>query len=133
MKDRCHNKNAAYSKWYIDKGVRLFQEWEEYIPFRNWALANGYNNSLTIDRIDSNGDYCPENCRWADRKMQSNNKSDNVVLEYKGEQHTITEWAEKFHVPEARIRSRYKAGWNVEEIIEAKGTKRRNWRKREMK
>ena len=131
MKDRCHNPRSEYSKWYLKKGITLCPEWEEYIPFRNWARANGYDDSLTIDRIDYNKGYSPNNCRWADRKMQSNNKSDNVVLEYKGENHNLTEWAERLSIPVSRIRSRYRAGWTIEEMLTYGGKKTRGWRGRE--
>ena len=80
MKARCYNPNATFYKDYGGRGITVCEEWRnDYAAFRDWAMANGYNpdaprGACTIDRIDVDGNYCPENCRWVDNKTQCNNK-----------------------------------------------------------
>lgn len=79
---------------YASKGITVCEEWTEYLPFRKWALANGYHPTLSIDRIDNLGDYSPDNCRWADSKQQARNRSTNRFLVIDGQSKTIAEWIE---------------------------------------
>ena len=98
MKGRCLNPNIKEYKWYGGKGVTVYREWLEFKPFYDWAMSNGYRDDLTIDRIDNNGDYCPDNCRWITRAAQQSNRSNNRHLTYRGETNTVKGWAEKFGV-----------------------------------
>lgn len=100
MKQRILNSNCYNYKNYGGRGIKICDEWlESFENFRNWALNNGYQDDLTIDRKDVNGDYCPENCRWATPKEQSNNKRTNHFIEYNEERHTISEWAKILNLP----------------------------------
>lgn len=93
IRQRCNaNENDKNFKWYSSKGIKVCNEWNDFETFKNWAFENGYNDSLTIDRIDVNGDYEPSNCRWATYKEQANNKSNNVFYSAYGETHNIEDW-----------------------------------------
>lgn len=118
IKSRCTNKNVRQYKDYGGKGVKVCSEWtQSFEAFFDWAMANGYADNLTIDRIDVNGDYEPSNCRWATRKEQSLNRSDNHYLTYNDERKTIAEWAEITGIHRATIESRLKAGLTTEQAL----------------
>lgn len=94
IKDRCYNKNNKSYKWYGGKGVKVCKEWIDNPKlFENWALSNGYKDDLTIDRIDENKDYCPENCRWITNINNAKYKSTTSLIEVDGETHTGKDWA----------------------------------------
>jgi hypothetical protein len=98
MKDRCLNKNEKEYHNYGERGIKVCAEWMEFEPFQKWALANGYSDKLTIDRIDVNGNYTPENCRLATYKEQANNKRNNRFIEFNGRRQTIAQWAEEIGI-----------------------------------
>lgn len=121
MKARCNNPNLPNYYNYGGRGISVCEEWQNsYASFRSWALANGYDKGLTLDRIDNNGNYEPTNCRWVDMKIQSNNKRTNVRLTYNGETHTIMEWSEITGLHYNTIQDRKNKGYSIEEILKTK-------------
>lgn len=107
MKQRCYNKNSERYEDYGGRGIEVCQEWlDDFMNFYNWAMANGYRDDLTIDRIDNDKGYSPDNCRWATYKEQANNKRNNVLLLYKGEKKTLGEWAEEVGMGYETLHSR---------------------------
>jgi hypothetical protein len=84
MKKRCYNANNHDFLYYGARGITVCNEWHEFAPFQSWALANGYADDLTIDRIDNEGNYEPSNCRWATRKQQAQNRRPNGTVICKG-------------------------------------------------
>lgn len=117
MKARCNNKNNIEYMNYGGRGITYATEWKEYENFRDWALLNGYENNLTLDRVDVNGDYCPDNCRWATMKQQQNNKRNTIYLEVNGAKLSVTEWAEKTGIAASTLTWRLKHEWNENEMF----------------
>ena len=116
MIDRCENQNVSHYFRYGGRGITICKEWRNsFEAFGNWALSNGYRDDLSIDRIDVNGNYCPENCRWATPKEQSNNKRNNHLIEYNGETKTMKQWCDQFGVSFDLVKQRInKLGWSPE-------------------
>lgn len=120
---RCENTNDGTYQKYGAKGITLCEEWRNsFVAFRDWAYATGYDKDAppgqcTIDRIDNSKGYCPENCRWADRIIQQNNRSVNHRLEINGESHTIAEWSRISGNPFNRIYGRLRDGWDAESAV----------------
>lgn len=113
MKERCINpKNDSYDN-YGGRGIEVCDEWrDDFMEFYNWALANGYEETLTIDRIDNNGNYEPGNCRWVNQKVQQNNRRMNRVLQHNGQSMTSTQWAEHLNISYKTLERRINhLGW----------------------
>lgn len=118
MLERCENKNNRSYYLYGGKGIDVCEEWHDFMLFYEWAMNNGYDDSLTIDRIDNSKDYCPGNCRWTDRKAQNNNTSRNHLMTLNGETKTMAQWAEETGISYTAIKSRVnKHGWSDEKAL----------------
>lgn len=120
MKRRCYNPHVMHFSDYGGRGITVCDAWKEYIPFREWALQNGYAEGLSLDRIDVNGNYSPENCRWVTMTVQQNNRRNNVRLEYEGKSYSIQDIARISGVSERTARGRYERGWTVKEMLYGK-------------
>lgn len=123
MITRCENPNSKNYHRYGGRGIYICNEWRNedgggFMEFYNWSMSHGYSDELTIDRINNDGIYSPENCRWATRKEQANNRSNNVFITYNGVTKTATGWAEYLGVESATLLSRHDKGWSDEDIIE---------------
>ena len=95
MKNRCLNSKYYLFKNYGGRGITICNEWKnDFVKFYDWSMNNGYNDTLTIDRIDVNGNYEPSNCRWATKLQQQRNTTRLRKITYKNETHCISEWAE---------------------------------------
>ena len=118
MKQRCYNSNNPNYKNYGGRGITICKEWlKNYYEFEKWSLENGYEDTLTIDRIDTNKGYSPKNCRWATYKQQANNERTNHILEIDGIKHTVQEWSEIYKIKPNTIIYRIKRGWNVKRAV----------------
>lgn len=120
IKDRCLNPNDKGYKNYGGRGIKICDEWiDSFETFYNWSMQNGYKEGLTIDRIDVNGNYEPSNCRWVTMKEQSNNKRNNIYIEYNGEIKTLKQWCDELNMNYKKIHNRlYKLKWEVTRAFE---------------
>ena len=119
MRLRCYDeKNIAYHR-YGGRGITICNEWKNDVKaFYDWATANGYKDSLTIDRIDNDGNYCPENCRWATVKEQASNRRSNILVTHNGKTQTMKKWANEVGTPYKVVWARMqKLGWSAERAL----------------
>lgn len=119
MKSRCYKvKDHSYSR-YGGRGIIVCDEWRNnFQSFYDWAIANGYHEDRSIDRINNNGNYCPENCRWVDFNVQNNNTNRNHYVTYNGETLTIAQWSKKRGINKNTLHSRLtKYGWSIERAL----------------
>ena len=98
MRRRCYDRTLPQYKDYGGRGLKVCTEWDDFNTFWEWSKKSGYTDKLTIDRINVNGNYCPENCRWVSRKVQNNNKTNNAYLTYRDVTKTRQEWAELYNL-----------------------------------
>jgi hypothetical protein len=121
MLQRCERPEyPRYEEWG-GRGIRVCEEWHDYAIFREWAIANGYDDSLSIDRHPNNdGNYEPENCRWANAKQQSRNTRRNLLLTFQGITLCMAEWSERTGIKVATIQRRLKSNWPIEAVLTEK-------------
>ena len=109
MNERCW-PSSPKRKYYAEKGITICEEWKNPAVFCKWALDNGYGDDLTLDRIDNNGNYEPQNCRWVTQKQQVRNRSTNIRVELNGETRCLQEWGELFGLKWATLYKRWRNG-----------------------
>lgn len=117
MRERCFNPNCHAYKDYGGRGITVCSEWNNFEPFYEWAISNGYKDNLTLDRINVNGNYEPNNCRWTDWKTQQNNKRTNIFYTFNGKTQTISQWAKEKGWGRTTLDNRLRAGWSFEKAI----------------
>lgn len=115
---RTEDSNRKEYADYGARGIRMCAEWRnDFADFQKWALENGYTDLLSIDRIDPDGNYCPDNCRWVGKFQQENNKRANLILTINGESKTAAEWSNISGIPAYQIRKRKRNGWTDEKAV----------------
>lgn len=117
MKTRCENPNDYHYEFYGGRGIKVCAEWEKFELFYDWALANGYTESLTLERIDNNGNYEPSNCRWATVKEQCNNRRTSRIITHNNISHTLSEWAEIADMQPTTLAYRINNGWSMDKAL----------------
>ena len=123
MKRRCYDKNVKNFNKYGGRGIKVCEEWlNDFLSFYNWAISNGYRDDvergkLTLDRIDNNKGYYPDNCRWVNQKIQNRNKTNLFMITYNGKTLCAQEWAEKLGCRASLIIERIKRGWSIEDAF----------------
>lgn len=134
IKRRCYSPTCKEYKNYGARGITVCKEWLDserinvswhnnptkgFLNFKKWALENGYAENLSIDRIDCNKGYCPENCRWVTSKEQNNNRRNNINITYKGETKTLQLWCDSLGLNYDRVFQRLtRLHWSVERAFE---------------
>jgi len=125
MLRRCGNPKCKSYSNYGGRGITVCEEWKaDYLNFKAWSLSSGYRDTLTIDRINSSGNYEPLNCQWATMKMQENNTRNNRIVSYNNETHTVAEWAEIIGISYATISGRLNRSWTMDRISKTSQQKR---------
>lgn len=119
MKTRCYNQNSKSYYLYGMRGIKVCDEWKNnYSLFQDWALKNGYEENLTLDRINNNGNYCPENCRWVDRIIQANNRKSNLYLTFNGVTDTLANWCRTLKLNYKKVQDRLYKNMTLEQIVQ---------------
>lgn len=118
MKARCYNVTGERYNDYGGRGIAVCGEWlDSFQTFHDWAIENGYKENLTIDRIDVNGNYEPDNCRWTTSKQQQRNTRSNRVYTINGETHCLMEWCELLNLSYNSMVARLNRGWPIEKAL----------------
>lgn len=117
MLQRCYSPTNKDYKRYGGRGISVCNDWLNFEPFYEWSMANGYQENLTIDRLDNFKGYSPDNCRWATQKEQQNNRRSNCLITYNGETHTVAEWNRLKGFGKWVIGNRLRDGWDIGSAI----------------
>jgi len=119
MRARCNNPNNPCYKNYGGRGIKVCDEWDkDSLAFIRWALSHGWQEGLTLDRIDNNGDYTPENCRWITRQQQLLNRRSNRIMTLNGKSQTMKEWADELGINQQTLSNRInRQKWDDEKAL----------------
>lgn len=119
MKRRCFDPSYPNYCSYGGRGIKVCDDWKNsFEKFYEWASRTRTDDSLTLERIDVNGDYCPENCTWVSREAQANNRRSNVLITYNGKTQNLTQWCNELGVDYKRVHNRmFKSHWSFEKAV----------------
>ena len=117
MRKRCNSTTHNRAQHYSLKGIQVCEEWNDFHAFKDWALSNGYNDTLSIERIDNDKDYCPCNCKWIPMNDQSKNRTTNHYLTFNGKTQTLTDWSIETGINRTTISGRLRKGWTIERAL----------------
>lgn len=121
MKSRCYNETNVRYKQYGGRGIKVCDEWLDvkngFKNFYEWSLQNGWKEGLTIERIDINKGYCPENCKWIPLFEQASNTSRNRFITYNGKTLTLSQWARELGISVKNLSNRIYKGWSIEKAF----------------
>lgn len=117
MKRRCFCTNRKDYPRYGGRGITMCDNWLNFQNFWDWSLTNGYDDNLSIDRINPNGNYEPSNCRWSNAKEQANNKRNNHYITFRGVTKSMADWSNELDISYTCLRARLRRGWSVERAL----------------
>ena len=117
MKSRCSNKNTTGFHCYGGRGISVCDEWLNFEPFYKWAQENGHRDDLSLERVDVNGNYCPENCTWIPWGDQAKNTRTNRRITFGNKTMILADWGRELGINCITISSRIKRGWNIEKAL----------------
>ena len=118
MMGRCYRSTDRHYDRYGGRGITVCDEWHDFWKFVEWAdSVGGRPDGYEIDRIDNDGNYCPENCRWATRSQQLNNRCCNIYIEYNGKRQSLSDWAKELGLPWGTLHHRWERGWDVDRMM----------------
>lgn len=126
MVRRCTNPESKDWSRYGGRGITIFEEWMDVRAFVEWAMGSGYKENVTIERIDFNGNYNPENCTWILNEKQSHNTSRNKFLTFQGETHHVMDWSRITGIHFQTILRRMRVGWTTKDVLMKKPIRGRN-------
>lgn len=124
MRRRCETEKDCRYKDYGGRGISVCEEWHDFQTFYNWAIKAGYKEELSIDRIDNDENYTPQNCRWATREEQANNKRNNRPICIDGETKNLFQWCRQYNINPSTVITRINRGWSEKDAI-TKSTRKR--------
>lgn len=131
MKNRCYNTRTKRYPDYGGRGIKVCDEWlHDFQAFWDWSMTHGYADDLSIDRIDNNGSYTPDNCRWVTQFVQANNSRHCRMLTFKGETHSVSEWSRITGISRHTLSNRIHVyGWSVEKTLTVPNGGGKKWRR----
>ena len=118
MKERCYNLNDKRYEDWGGRGIQICDEWlSDPETFVRWSIENGYDEGLTIDRVDNNGNYCPENCRWVTKAENNQNRRSSRYYTYNGKTQNLQKWCDEYNASRSMVDKRLQLGWEFDKAL----------------